>query len=383
MNLHLMIDNPYCEKFIEINNNSFDNSQHLFLVICTEKPKHIKKNDYKNVKIIFLPRGVKRYISREFIYILRKIIKSKKVFIHYLNDIFCNIVLVSSLIKKNIYNWILWGGDLYEYIDVELYDKETKDIMLNRNIHLKNKKKSIVKTFVRKMAIYKISNILTYIKGDYENVKKHFKTKAEMKPFFYIPPTDYKLIGKIDNLNKLPESYNFKKQYDYVVQIGNSGDPSNNHIGILKKLSQIESTNFCVMVVLSYGNKEYIEEVDKIGKELLGEKYKPIKEFLAPEIYANLLNQVDIAIMNHNRQQGVGNILSLLYMGKKVFLRNEVSTYQALIEKGLNIYSIENYLNNFEELFVYKEEDKFTNKRLIDQCFNEKEAISNYEDLYN
>lgn len=53
----------------------------------------------------------------------------------------------------------------------------------------------------------------------------------------------------------------------------------------------------------------------------------------------NFLSSLDIAIFAHNRQQGFGNTVSLLGMGKTVYLKEEVTTYQALEKIGLKINS--------------------------------------------
>ena len=36
--------------------------------------------------------------------------------------------------------------------------------------------------------------------------------------------------------------------------------------------------------------------------------------------YISFLGSIDIGIFNNNRQQGMGNITNLLYLGKKVYL---------------------------------------------------------------
>jgi hypothetical protein len=47
---------------------------------------------------------------------------------------------------------------------------------------------------------------------------------------------------------------------------------------------------------------------------------------------------MDIAIMNHRRQQGLGNIIPLLYLGKKVFLRHDASSFPFLSLAGCTIF---------------------------------------------
>jgi dTDP-N-acetylfucosamine:lipid II N-acetylfucosaminyltransferase len=58
--------------------------------------------------------------------------------------------------------------------------------------------------------------------------------------------------------------------------------------------------------------------------------------------YLNLLNTIDIAVFNHRRQQGAGNIVHLLGFGKKVYLRPEVSTWRMLTALGVEVYDTRN-----------------------------------------
>lgn len=54
------------------------------------------------------------------------------------------------------------------------------------------------------------------------------------------------------------------------------------------------------------------------GINLFGDNFILLTEFLSPEEYAKILANVDVAIFAHRRQQALGNILALIYIGKKV-----------------------------------------------------------------
>ena len=61
------------------------------------------------------------------------------------------------------------------------------------------------------------------------------------------------------------------------------------------------------------------------------------------EIDSNLLQSSyplkSIAIFNHDRQQAIGNITALLGYVKKVYIREETTTWQFCIDHDLNVYS--------------------------------------------
>ena len=98
--------------------------------------------------------------------------------------------------------------------------------------------------------------------------------------------------------------------------------------------------NIKLFCILSYGgDEEYKNLVIKKGIELFKDKFHPVLNFMSFGHYMNFLSSLDIAIFVHNRQQEFGNIVSLLGMRKTVYLKEEVTTYQALEKIGLKINS--------------------------------------------
>ena len=57
--------------------------------------------------------------------------------------------------------------------------------------------------------------------------------------------------------------------------------------------------------------------------------------------YTKRLASVDIAIFNAARQNGLGNIYQLLYMGKKVYLNTKNSLYAFLRQKGFEVHDVQ------------------------------------------
>ena len=87
-----------------------------------------------------------------------------------------------------------------------------------------------------------------------------------------------------------------------------------------------------VVCPLAYGGTaEYRQIVISKGISTFGNKFIPWLEMKGKQEYAEQLAGVDIAIMSHHRQQGLGNILALLYLGKKVFIRSNITTYSFLM----------------------------------------------------
>jgi hypothetical protein len=93
---------------------------------------------------------------------------------------------------------------------------------------------------------------------------------------------------------------------------------------------------------LSYGAKKqsYVRRVIREGERLFGKKFSPILDFMTPDRYLELLAGTDVALMNHDRQQGLGNTLTLLYLGKKVFLRPETTSNEYFRDKAITVFDI-------------------------------------------
>jgi hypothetical protein len=126
------------------------------------------------------------------------------------------------------------------------------------------------------------------------------------------------------------------------VMLGNSCSKTNLHLEALGMLSKFRDEDLEIICPLSYGIKDeaYFREVIKKGSEIFGDRFIPLTEFMEPAKYTELLAGIDIAIMNHNRQEALGNIISLLYLGKKVYLKPETSSYQYFLEKNIRVCNI-------------------------------------------
>ena len=56
--------------------------------------------------------------------------------------------------------------------------------------------------------------------------------------------------------------------------------------------------------------------------------------------YLELLGQIDIAIFAHKRQQAMGNAITLLGLGKKVYMRDDVTSWQLFKNIGVKVFEL-------------------------------------------
>jgi len=331
-------------EFVNFLNRHFASERHQIALLGSDE----RINDSKVVFINTKRKGFE---------LIKLMNNSEKIFIHGLFSKELVLLLFGQpwLLKKSY--WVIWGGDLYHY--------KFRNQTFKSNSY----------EFLRKKVIKNIGNIVTLVEGDYELAKKWYNTKAKYHEAFYPNQIVF------DNLTNINNDKNVNK---IIIQIGNSADPSNNHLDILQKLLKFKNNDIELIVPLSYGNTEWAKYVVQKGKELYGDKFKPLVEFLPSAEYAKILSSVDVAIFNHDRQQALGNILALLHAGKKVFIKNDITTWNFLKKKGLTVYNTYDIDKLSFEEFVYMDESlKTKNKEIIEREFSEEKCAELWGNIFN
>lgn len=120
----------------------------------------------------------------------------------------------------------------------------------------------------------------------------------------------------------------------FKVLVGNSATPSNRHIAALELLSRFANEDVMVYAPLSYGDERYREEVVACGRRCFGDKFVPLLDYMDPAEYTNFLSSISVGVFNHDRQQGMGNIIKLLRMGSKVYISSESGMLEDLQAAG-------------------------------------------------
>ena len=218
-----------------------------------------------------------------------------------------------------------------------------------------------------KQVIRKIKHFITYIKGDFEYVKKWYGAKGKYHKCFMYPSNLYK-------------EHNFKKRINDTlnIQVGNSADPTNNHIEILEILKKDKQKNIKIYAPLNYGDQNYANNVISKGKEIFGNKFVPITKFMPINLYHEFLTDIDIAIFAHKRQQAMGNIITLLGLGKKVYMRDSISSWQFFKDIKVKTFNYQNI-----QLDILDNSTKEANIKKIRSYFSEKTYITQLRAFLN
>ena len=174
----------------------------------------------------------------------------------------------------------------------------------------------------------------------------------------------------------------FSKKKDYIkIQINNSCDISTLHV--LDILSKYANHNIVISTVLSYGDLSCKNEIIKKGKILFGNKFIYLDKFISPTEYFIILSENDILICNQNRQQGLFNVFSSLLLGKKVYIRNEISSTQYVKDNGGITYDTNeiNFLD-YSNFIQYPIDIKETNIKVAEKIFSEELFIKSWRNFF-
>lgn len=378
LNIHFHIDSTYTQETIKFINTNFSMEENIHIVTGNMKVlQFVRPNSFSNIHVV----DIKKIKEIRRVKIILKKIKqdNTRCFYHYLSN---DSIILTHLfgLYKIERNWIIWGADLYAYIDYNLYSQKTVSLMKD-----KRNKKSLLLNRIYRTIPYKImlgvrreflkslNKILTWNKGDYKLACNNFLISPIHEEFLYD-------LG-LEKGEFLDEFNNNSKEK--LILVGNSGDPSNNHIDIYEALTQIKG-NFKVMSFLTYGDQDYIQRIIEIGYEILGEKFIPITDHMKREDYLNFIEKIDVVIMNHYRQQGVGNIVSLLLKGKKIYMNDFVTTFQYMTGNGVKVFSIKELMDvlTIDELIEYESKVKKLNSETIYNLFCHEMALQKMKNIF-
>ena len=302
--------------------------------------------------------------------------------VHYLNEELAGVVCNSPAHVR--WCWSIFGGDVYPHV---FSDKK----MLKNNIELeimmyklfeKNPFKRFVYRFfysekkyrdhfdlsrLQSDAIGRFNYFSTVIPPEADYLKKHFPSlQAQYLNFTY------------GNIKSLTANLGSMKAGAKDILVGNSGDPCNRHDVVIDILNNIDIGDRKVICPLSYGYNKYIEYILMYGKKKLKRNFMPLTDFMPLEEYISKLSDCSVCIMNHHRQQGLGNIIAMLWLGAKVFLNEDSLAYSFFKGLNMNVFSIQNdLLLNTSWVFDPLTDSQIeSNRRILSLEYSE-EKISN------
>lgn len=305
MILHVAGLDKFLPPFVKLVEQEFQQEEHKFWLTGS-----IEKYPVQESGAVYLCSNNSWKKIGGYVRLVKQLHAARKVMLHGLFNI--RVVLVLALcpwVLPKCY-WIIWGGDLYQYT-------KAANTWISR-----------FKETLRRFVIKRVGHLVTCIDGDVELARQWYGAKGtHHECFMYLSNVvDPKITAKV-----APE----RKQAELNILLGNSADPSNNHIDALERLLPYRDTDIRIYSPLSYGDQDYAKKVVRQGQDWFGKKFVPMTGFMPFEQYLDFLKSVDIAVFNHKRQQAMGNTITLLGMGKTVFLRSDVTNWRFLSGLGV------------------------------------------------
>lgn len=356
--VHLCLD----EKFIDMaisTFNSFENVINDPIVYSRNRKLKFVKN---KALIIKNPNTLGTYIN-----------SYNLIIVHSLAPIWSKLLLK---VDKNIpIIWIGWGYDYYDIIGKDLYLSETKNLINNvKYLSLSELIKIKLIDFARKIWRIRLS----------ADQKKIIERVDYFSP---VLETEYEMVKRKFSGNKFPKyiTFNYGNLEDFFAKnlegervksknilVGNSASFTNNHLEAFNLLKEINNFDSKIICPLSYGDEKYRRYIENKGIEYFGEKFISLKDFMPLAEYIQTISSCGYVIMNHCRQQAYGNIVTMLYLGAKVFLREENPLYIYLKNKGVYIFSIQELENNKNFGEILDESKVLTNRYILKLLLSKK-----------
>lgn len=224
-----------------------------------------------------------------------------------------------SYLKKSV--WIMWGIDLYNW---KISSKSLKALISNH---------------VNRVCRKKVRAAVALLDPDKEVYERMFPGGADCCVAPY--PISYQSFFMMEQRRDCASRENGRIN----VQIGNNSHSFNNHNRTLDELQGLDSDRVHYYFPLSYGDssdwqgnkKNYRGLLIERAADSYGGRAHFLLKMMQQEEYTNYLWGIDVAIFDADRQNALGNMLKLLYMGSRVYLSPANPLYDFFLSKGINV----------------------------------------------
>lgn len=307
--LHIARMEKFVPPFIEFIERHFDSGAHEFVLFGDHQRYVVPADSGADLYRVKSSAWAKLKARAHLIVAMNR---ADKIVLHglFVRSVTKLLWLMPWLLKKTY--WVMWGDDLYRYQS------------------LSSRSRRSFKEIVRRRVIRRLGHLITHIPGDVALAREWYGAHGQFHHCLMYPSNIYQpvTIGPRSSSEPL------------CIQVGNSADPGNHHFEILERLAAFRDQSFCVYVPLSYGDPGHAKKVIEYGERLLGDKFKPLTTFMPLDEYRQFLSNIDIAIFNHKRQQAMGNTINLLGLGKKVYMRRNVTPWAMFASLGVRVFDV-------------------------------------------
>lgn len=376
MIVHFVIDEKIIDQIID---NFLEISTENIFLVFTENSNnkffHITREGSFIVRFNYKNEDINEVLNN---------IQPDAIILHNLNFLFAN--AINQIDESLKIAWFVWGFEIYSLpkIAPNLYAPKTKKFIITQNpIQLliwKLNKSAFLKSFFYRYiqrttnpkatvlkAMQKIHYFCTSMKEDFDYFREYYPFK-HLKFFETAFSTIDQYLAGNNNLRISDNANN--------VLIGNSNTLQSNYLDAITLIAEKREFINKVYIVLSYGpNEKYKSKVIKTGEKLLGPNFYPLLHFMPRKQYIEILKSCSVGIFYHYRQQAMGNIIAMLYMGARVYLSEKNPAYHYFIRKGVVINSIEHDFAKFQTSKLANKESEI-NRKQLDLIFSKEKVLN-------
>lgn len=293
-----------------------------------------------------------------------------------------------SFLTNHIVMWSSWGGDLKGKHDFLQEKAILEPVTYKKYFSFKEKVKLFMKQFSLIQEVYLLFNNTP--KQEFVLREKAYKNVSYIST---VLPSEKKLLGEIPELEVGYKWFNYaflegivKGYYKKKVKlskgiiVGHSSVPSLNHLDVFKEIKRLGITQD-IFSPVSYGDPKYKKFVIKEGLKIL-DNIEFQTELISIDNYLKKLTNYHVLILNTKNQQAVGNLLTAVYIGMKVFLQREGLLYEFCKDVGLTVFSLEELSQKEVDEFLPSEIIELNRERL-EEFFGEEVVLERTRGIVN
>ncbi len=286
--------------------------------------------------------------------IINKLKDSEKIIVHGFDSVDLIVFLNKHIKLTSKCIFLIWGADIY---NDHLFLKENNGFYIKRRI----------KTLLKRRMLKRSNNFMTFTYDDYDRAHEWFGINGNRFDCLYPSNLD------VTSLKKIEKELDTKDNNGPIkVIVGNSATITNNHLEAFEKLSKFKNENIVFYCPLSYGDKEYGAVVEEKGKEIFGDKFIPIKDFMNINDYSKMLANMDIGIFAYDRQQATENLEILSYFGAKMYIKKDTALWNHYVKRDgchfYNFFDIDSL--SFDDFCNFDSESKKSNKEYFSNIWD-------------
>lgn len=367
------------EKFTDVIIDQFETvspNESIYLVKTTNSDLSLNYTTSKDSNVIYFYS----LNDPEFVKATSNLEAYSVVVFHNLISEYKKELLLNTTSKGTNFHWMSWGYDLYNISSLksEFLSRDSKRYLYaqrNLNWYLGN----LLKNLTPRLARFKssLNNI---------SEKKYLKALKKIHSYTTVVPDESRIIRNYLNNNavQLPLKYGdlahlIKTPQENICTdnnffLGNSATPSSNHLEALKLIRNISDIDKKIYIPISYGDTKYGYHLKKIASSIVENEMIFLEDFIDLKGYNEILLKCGNVILNHYRQQAMGNVVIALYNGARVFLNEKNPIYSFLKTQGVKVFNIQKDLNMIDTLPSFEDLAKF-NRPILESIYGREKVI--------